>query len=179
MLSCTNKEQKASIPESKQASMAKSANSSVFNRSFNELLGNYYQIKDLFVKENLAEMDHASKLLLISIDSLPLADLKADTNIIATAQTYCIGISSEMKGLLGEKELESKRKAFQMISDQLYDLIRTIQYEGSVIYHFYCADAFDGQGAYWLNNTKENSNPYLPRENPSCGSVKDSIFLTH
>ena len=177
ILSCNSNDQKASIPEAKLGPIAKSANSSVFNRSFSEVLANYCQIKDLFVKENLTEMDHASKLLLISVDSLPFADLKADTNIIATAQSYRLGISSEIKGLLGEKGLESKRKAFQMISDQLYDLIRIIQYDGAVIYHFYCAAAFDGQGAYWLNDTKENSNPYIPKEKPSCATVKDSIFF--
>ena len=176
LVACSNKEQKAYIPEVKKGPIVKTTNSSLFNQSFDRILSNYYLLKDHFVTENILEIDKDAKLFLISIDSLHLSDLKADTNIIATAQTYTLGLSSEIKGLLGEKELEAKRKAFQMISDQLYDLIRTIQYNGATIFHLYCADVFDGQGAYWLNETKDNNNPYLPTKKPNCGSIKDSIY---
>jgi hypothetical protein len=76
---------------------------------------------------------------------------------------------------LGEKTLEGKRKSFQMISDQLYDLVRTVRYDRSVIYHDYCPMAFNDQGANWLSNTRDIRNPYIPKKMINCGEVKDSI----
>ena len=176
MVSCNNKEQKAIIPEASKEPIVKKTNSNLFKQSFDHILSNYYFLKDQFVTENIAEIDKDAQLFLISMDSLDLSALKIDSTIIATARTYTLGLSSEMKGLLGEKEIEAKRKAFQMISDQLYDLIRTIKFDGVTIFHLYCSDAFDGEGAYWLNETKDNSNPYLPKKKPNCGSIKDSIY---
>ena len=39
-----------------------------------------------------------------------------------------------------------------MITDDLYSLIRTVSYDGSVIYHMRCSTAFaDSSEAYWLS----------------------------
>jgi hypothetical protein len=117
----------------------------------------------------------AAKSLMVSADSLKLGELKADSNIVNTARIYSQGISSELKGLLGEKDLEAKRKSFQMVSDQLYDLIRTVRYDQAIVYHDYCPMAFNDQGANWLSNTAGIRNPYIPKKMITCGEVKDSI----
>ncbi|MFM9735850.1 hypothetical protein, partial [Streptomyces niveiscabiei] len=84
---------------------------------------------------------------------------------------YKMGIAAELKGLLGEKDREEKRKAFQMASEQLYDFIRTVQYDREVVYHEYCPMAFNDQGATWLSNSSDIKNPYLPKKMLHCGEV--------
>ncbi|GAC1439593.1 MAG: hypothetical protein NVSMB63_05040 [Sediminibacterium sp.] len=100
---------------------------------------------------------------------------QADTKIVATAKMYIVSISDELKGLMGEKELEAKRRSFQMVGQQLYDLIRTVQYDRAIVYHEFCPMAFNEQGADWLSNSSDIRNPYLPKKMLTCGEVKDSI----
>jgi hypothetical protein len=77
--------------------------------------------------------------------------------------------------LLGVKLLDEKRRSFQMISDQLYDLVRTVRYDRQVVYHTFCPMAFNDEGAYWLSNSSDIKNPYFGPKMLTCGEVKDSL----
>lgn len=175
LAACGSSDEKAKEPEIPQGPLTKSANSEAFNQSFGQLLTGYYHLKDNFIEEKDTAIDGSAKRLLQFSDSLKLSELKGDSMIVSTAQTYAAGISSEIKGLLGEKTLEGKRKSFQMVSDQLYDLIRTVRYDRAIVYHDYCPMAFNDQGANWLSNTASIRNPYIPKQMITCGEVKDSI----
>lgn len=176
LLSCNSQTNKTA-PESapKQQALIKLVNSPVFNKSFEGLLNSYFDLKDNFVAEKDSGIAIATRAMIKAADSLQLNELKADSNIIETARTYSDGISSELKGLIGERDLLAKRKSFQMVSDQLYDLIRTVQYNQIELYHTYCANAFDDQGAYWICKPKQMMNPYLPNTSSPCADVKDTI----
>lgn len=182
LASCQNSDQKTTEPVSAHqppVALSQSANSEAFNLSFGDMLSQYYSLTDHFISENDTGIAAASRRLLLAADSLKLDELKADTNIVATARSYAIGISSELKGLLGETELEPKRKSYQLVSDQLYDLIRTVHYDRQIIYQFYCADAFSDQGGTWLSHGKEIRNPYLPKKKLDCGELRDSLDFRH
>ena len=158
-----------------QGPLSKSANSDTFNLSFGKLMADYYALKEGFIAEKDSAIAQSARNMMVSVDSLQLKALKADSNLVATAFTYTSGISSELKGLLGEKKIDEKRKSFQVVSDQLYDLIRTVRYDQAVIYYDYCPMAFNDQGANWLSNTADIRNPYIPKKMITCGEVKDSI----
>lgn len=175
LAACSSTEQKTQTPDIPQAPLGKSANSDAFNQSFGKVMGSYYLLKDNFITEQDVQIRQAAQRLMGVVDSLPLTELKADSAIITTARTYTEGISAELKGLLGEKNIEAQRKSFQMVSDQLYDLIRTVQYDRAVVYHDFCPMAFNEQGANWLSYSSEIQNPYLPKKMLTCGEVKDSI----
>jgi Cu(I)/Ag(I) efflux system membrane fusion protein len=176
LLSCNSQNDKIA-PESglKQVALFKSANSPAFNNSFKELIEAYWELKEAFIAEKDSGIAQSARAMIITADSLQLSELKADSNLIFTARTYSEGISSELIGLLGEKEMLSKRRSFQMISDQLYDLIRTVQYDQMLLLHAYCNNAFDDQGAYWICKPQELKNPYLPKSSTTCCEIKDSI----
>ncbi|MES2329563.1 MAG: DUF3347 domain-containing protein [Bacteroidota bacterium] len=175
LAACKGNDEKAKQEPQRVGPLTKSSNSEAFNKSFGLLLTHYYDLKEDFVSENVGDIALAANNLMISADSLQLNELKADSNIVNTARIYSLGISSELKGLLGEKDLEGKRKSFQMVSDQLYDLIRTVRYDQAIVYHDYCPMAFNDQGANWLSNTAQIRNPYIPKKMITCGEVKDSI----
>lgn len=184
LMACGGKDEKANNPQPEaNVPLAKSKNSEAFNTSFQKMLNDYFNLKDGLYQSrdsmNIAPSVNASaQALIASADSVKLSELKADTAIVATAQSYTQGISSEAKALVGEKSLEEKRKSFQMISDQLYDLIRTVQYDRQVVYHTLCPMAFDNQGAYWLDRKTDIANPYFGPKMPTCGEVKDSLDFT-
>ena len=173
--SCNSIDQKSQLGTELTGLTGKSGQSGVFNQSFKNLLSTYYQLKDQFITEDITAINSGSKLLLQAIDSLHIYEFNGATTMKSTAQSYIDGISSEINGLLGETDLESKRKSLQMISEQLYDLVRTVQYDQEVVYHEYCPMAFNNEGATWLSNTSIISNPYLPKKMLTCGEVRDSI----
>jgi Cu(I)/Ag(I) efflux system membrane fusion protein len=157
-----------------------SALSDTFNSSFQNLLTTYYALRDALVAGDTAQANAASSLLITVVGEVKLDDLKsADTAniIIPTAKTYTDGIANETKGLLGESDIEQKRKAFQMISIQLFDLVRTVRYEKQKVYMLHCPMAFDNAGAKWLSNTTEIKNPYFGSKMLTCGTVIDSVVL--
>jgi Cu(I)/Ag(I) efflux system membrane fusion protein len=117
----------------------------------------------------------AARLFIASADSLKLNDLKADSSIIQMAEGYVQSVSAEAKALVGEPNLEAKRKSFQMISDLMYDLVRSVRYDRETVYHQFCPMAFNDAGAYWLSKTSDIKNPYFGKKMLSCGEVKDSL----
>lgn len=159
----------------KDAPLAQSANSNVFNAAFANLLTNYYHLKDALVLSNDTMSVTAARLLIGSADSLRLKELKADSSIIQMAEGNVQSISAEAKALMKEHGIEAKRKSFQMISDLMYDLIRSVRYDREIVYHEFCPMAFDNAGAYWLSKTSDIKNPYFGKKMLSCGEVKDSL----
>ena len=179
LLSCNGQKDKIT-PESigsKQVALVKLTNSAAFNQSFGEVLSAYFALKSGFIAEKDSSIAQSARALMLAADSLKLSELKADSSLVLTARTYSEGISSELIGLLGERDLLAKRRSFQMVSDQLYDLIRTVQYDQITLYHAFCANAFDDQGAYWLSKPTDNLNPYIPKSSTPCFEVKDTIFI--
>jgi Cu(I)/Ag(I) efflux system membrane fusion protein len=175
LFSCNNQEQKSKENAKSVTLFATRTNSAAFNGSFKSVLGSYYQLKDNFIAENDLLIDSAAKKLMKSIDSLKLDELKDDSTLNYTAKTYTEGVKAELIGLLGEKLIDDKKKSFQMISEQLYDLIKVIQFDGEVIYHHYCPMAFNNDGATWLSNSTLILNPYLSSTMLNCGELRDTI----
>jgi uncharacterized protein YdbL (DUF1318 family) len=159
----------------KDQPLSQSKNSPAFNNAFGNLLTNYYHLKDAMVLSNDSMAVRSADLLGASADSLKLNELKADSSIIQMAEGYLQSISAETKALVAEPKLEEKRKSFQMISDNMYDLVRSVRYDREKVYHAFCPMAFNDAGAYWLSNTSDIKNPYFGKKMLSCGEVKDSL----
>jgi len=166
--------------------LAISRNSSVFNTAFSAMLGDYYALKDALVEWDTVKADQAAYALSLKADSLPIRQLKADSNIIMTAASLSASVSGESKGLVGEGDIEQKRRAFNMLTDELYSLIRAVRYDGSIIYHVRCPMAFkDSEEGFWLSGTSDIINPYLGKSHPvykskmlGCGEINDSLDFT-
>lgn len=172
-------------PEVKDKPLTVGRNSSGFNQAFGAMLDEYYALKDALVEWDTVKADRAAYALAQKADSLPVRLLKADTNVVATAGSLAASVGGEAKGLVGEGDIAQKRKGFNMLTDELYNLIRTVRYDGETIYHVRCPMAFnDSEEGYWLSNTNEILNPYLGKHHPkykgtmlNCGEVTDSIDL--
>jgi hypothetical protein len=162
-----------------------SKNTPAFNTAFTLFLNDYYSLKDALVQWDSVKADQAAYTLAAKADSLPLKQLKGDSDIVITAQSLAASVSSEAKGFMGESGLEAKRRAFNMLTDEMYNLIRTVRYDGETIYHIRCPMAFkDSIEGFWLSNTSKIMNPYLGDKHPvyknkmlGCGEIVDSVNL--
>ncbi len=178
MIACKSNETKTTettAPES--ASIAKSKHGDAFNISFKAALDQYYALKDAFIAEKDGAIDSAATKLMPLLDSISLQTASIDSNTLGKANELILGLKAELKGLLGENILDEKRKAFEVLGEQLYLLIDIVQYDAEVVYHQYCPMAFNDKGATWLSNSSDIRNPYLPKTMLHCGEVKDSIDL--
>lgn len=180
LFACNSNEQKsqAVVEETPVAKVA--SYSEAFESSFENVLNGYYALRDALVASDTAATNKSASALIQSADDLKWDELKsADTNniIIPTAQTYISDLKRESEGLLGESDLEAKRKAFQMISGNMFDLARTIRYSKHKIYLLHCPMAFNNAGADWLSNATDIKNPYFGETMLTCGAVKDSVVL--
>ncbi len=155
--------------------LKQSKNSAAFNSAFQTLLTNYYHLKDALVATNDTMAVNSARLLIANADSLKMDELKADSSIVEMAEGYLQSISAEAKALVAEPKIEEKRKSFQMISDNIYDLVRSVRYDQQIVYHQYCPMAFNDAGAYWLSNTSDIKNPYFGKKMLTCGEIKDSV----
>ena len=164
--------------EEKQANLpitsGVSVNTAQFNAQFNLFLYSYYDLKDAFIKEDIPAINKAADSLSISIKAIPLTELKADSTQ-KSAQILIQSIQAELIGLKGETDIEEKRKAFQMIGEQLLVLIQMVRYDYEIIYNQYCPMAMENNGATWLSNSADIQNPYLPKTMLECGEVKDTL----
>ncbi|MBA2762304.1 MAG: DUF3347 domain-containing protein [Segetibacter sp.] len=155
--------------------LKQSKNSAAFNSAFQTLLTNYYHLKDALVATNDTMAVNSARLLIANADSLKMDELKADSSIVEMAEGYLQSISAEAKALVAEPKIEEKRKSFQMISDNIYDLVRSVRYDQQIVYHQYCPMAFYDAVAYWLSNTSDIKNPYFGKKMLTCGETKDSV----
>lgn len=176
LVSCNgNEDKKAEEVEKKDTPLTQSKNSNAFNTQFEHFLTVYFHLKDRLVLTNDTLAITSAKELKAAADSLQLTDLKADQSIVEMTKGYVESISAEAAALSAEKNIEEMRKSFQVISDNMYDLVRTVRYDQQVLYHQFCPMAFNDQGAYWLSATSDVKNPYFGKKMLTCGEVKDSI----
>jgi len=176
ILSCGGSDKKAELQKEEPVAPLKSKNSEALNQSFAKLLTSYYDVKDALVVSDTIKANTAAASLLVNADSLLVSEIVDSSGLLKTTATnFAATISGSAKGLMGEKDLEAKRKEFQMISEAMYDLTRTIRYDQQKIYHQYCPMAFDNTGAYWLSKEEQIKNPYFGSKMPSCGETRDSL----
>jgi Protein of unknown function (DUF3347) len=173
----------AQSDENKVAPLSVGKNSNAFNTSFTKMLSDYYALNDAFVEWDTVKVNHAAIALQQSADSLQVKELKADSTAVETAKAYIASVSSEAKGLLGETSIDQKRRALNMLTNELYDLIRIVRYDGQIVYHDKCPMAFgDSAEGYWLSAQPKIVNPYLGKLHPTykakmlgCGEIVDSL----
>jgi len=169
----------------KQKALATSRNSEAFNESFEKLLNSYFSLKDAIADYDTLKANAVAKEMIGFADSLKIDEIKGDStgDIRKTAADFAGTISGSAKGLRGETDLTKKKREFQMISEGLYNLVRTVRYDRQKLYHQHCPMAFnDNEEAYWISNSNKIDNPYLGRKHPkykgtmtTCGDITDSL----
>lgn len=168
---------KSAGKDAKPAPLTIDKNSSAFNQSFENLLNSYYNLKDALIESDTSKANLAASQMSGHSENLALKEIQGDSTgvIKETALTFTGTISGSSKTLVAEKNIESKRKEFEMITEALWNLSRVVKYDGQKIYYMFCPMAFDDKGAYWLSNNVTVRNPYFGKKMLTCGNIADSL----
>lgn len=157
-----------------------------FNESVGKMLDAYYAMTEGFVNWDSNTVNTKAKELKTALDSLKMDDLKKDTVIYQTALGSWGDAKAETEGLLKDVSLDEKRLSLNTLTQELFDLLRTVRYDQSKIYFQECPMAFnEDQPGDWLSKSKEVRNPYLGTKHPkykdgmlSCGGPRDTLNFT-
>ncbi len=168
------------IPNNGLLSTAKNIKPSLsitFDSSINKLVTNYFHLKDNFITENDKLINFYASEIQKNADSLNFAECKADSITTELAKINAESISAEMQALLEEPNINSKRKSLYLVSEEVFDLLKVMQYDNQNVYKLYCPDALDGSGANWLSKSTDIRNPYLPKTMLTNGKVIDTLHF--
>lgn len=168
----------------KQQPIVVKKHSDAFNNSIASALNSYFEMKMAFVDADTLKIKEYDKKFINELDSISLDELKKDTaGIFETAFSLLGDVKSNANSLLQQTDIKEMRMDFRQVNEQLYSLLKVINYEGEKIYWQHCPMAFgDDNGANWLSHTEEIINPYLGKNHPEykgtmlhCGEIKDTI----
>ena len=147
------------------------------SQTVQQVLQSYYTLKDALVASDSVKAVLQSKELAQKTDSINLSSLQQkDEALYAAVKELPLTIKQAAIALGETKGLEAQRAIFETISDNLYELIKTIKPTGIATYHQYCPMAFEDKGAYWLSDTSHIQNPYFGKKMLICGEVTDSLY---
>ncbi len=177
------KKDKKKTDEPEPQPVAVSKYSDAFNLSVNKALKDYYALSESFVNWDNTSISSNSTALANSIDSLNFEEIKKDTVIYETTLSFVGNMKNNIANIIQQQDITEKRRGFQALSQNFYDMLRTVKYDHSKVYLQECPMAFnDTETAQWLSNKVDIRNPYLGTKHPKykkgmleCGETRDSL----
>jgi hypothetical protein len=165
-----------------------SKHSEAFNQSVANFMNAYYAMTEAFVNWDTAAAGKQAESFKATLDSFSLDEIIPDSPAYRAAVKQLGSIQSELTVLISAGDLTERRYALNMLSQLLFEMLKTIQYDKLPVYYQECPMALDNyeKSAYWLSAYREmekRRNPYLGLYDPTyksgmlkCGSTKDSVL---
>ena len=141
--------------------------------SIKEIVTAYLQLKNAFTKDNTNDAATAGTSLETAFKTFDKTALLADQKKTFEDVEDDAREHAEHIGKNGGN-IAHQREHFEMLSKDMYDLVKAFG-AGQVLYKDFCPMYNNNKGAFWISETKEISNPYLGKEMPKCGIVKEEI----
>lgn len=138
-----------------------------------EIVNGYLQLKNALANDNGNDAASAGNTMVTAFAQFDRSKLPADKS-----KTY-EDIESDAKehaehiGKNGSN-IKHQREHFDMLSKDIYELVKTFG-AGQQLYYDHCPMYNNNKGADWISEKKEISNPYLGKEMPTCGTVKEEL----
>jgi len=138
-----------------------------------DIVNGYLQLKNALANDNGNDAATAGNTMVTAFGQLNKLALPADKK-----KTY-EDIESDAKehaehiGKNGSN-IKHQREHFDMLSKDMYELVKTFG-AGQPLYYDHCPMYNNNKGADWISEKKEISNPYLGKEMPTCGTVKEEL----
>lgn len=178
---CNTKPEKTNTNET-ATSVLKSKNTDSFNLAFDSVLNKYDELKTAFINWDTVEANRSASALQTLLIYVPYEQLK-DDDAATKATSIAQNAADAIQILVTQDSINNKRRIFYTVSESIYNLIKTVEYDKAVVYHKKCPMAFNGdQEGWWFSESRKIDNPYFGRLHPKyknamleCGTVEDSI----
>ncbi|WP_297336338.1 efflux RND transporter periplasmic adaptor subunit [Algoriphagus sp.] len=134
----------------------------------------YFQVKNGLVKDNLDEVKK-------SLDSME-DRLAGVTMNLTTEEAHdrwmeiLEGLKNAKNSMISSTEIKGARKHFSTLSFYILEMTETFGLNKEVVYKDYCPMAFGNEGAYWLSEQKDITNPYFGASMLTCGEIRETYL---
>lgn len=129
------------------------------NDTIDNLYNQYLMIKKGLVNADYKIVQEESKKL-----EILLKDTEGNKQLKATAKLISL-----------TKDVTKQRNFFVTLTVETEKLIRNAAITSGEVYKQFCPMAFEGNGGYWLSDSKEVRNPYYGNMMLKCGTVHETI----
>ena len=175
LAACNNTDKKTNDTKSdtsKTQQPAASA-STTGTASIKGIVSGYIQLKNALANDNGKEAANAGKVISDALQNFDTTALTLSQKKMVSDVGDDIKEHAEHIGMNAEK-IAHQREHFEMLSKDIYDLAKAFPVQ-QTLYKDYCPMYNNSKGAIWVSETKEIKNPYLGKEMPTCGEIKEEI----
>ncbi|NVJ87258.1 MAG: efflux RND transporter periplasmic adaptor subunit [Algoriphagus sp.] len=145
-----------------------------FRTQITRLADAYFELKNALVADDFDESITKTKSIQSILDQI-------DMNLLSkSAHNEWMKVQAQMKNAIQRlqtaEDLEKARLAFAGLSEGILEMTERFGLDKEVVYKDYCPMAFGDQGAYWLSERKDITNPYFGASMLTCGEVKQTYL---
>ena len=137
------------------------------------LFSSYVDLKEAFVDSNAEKVQEEASLAEERLEDVNMKLLSGAAH--NDWMNYLTPIQNSLEQMQTSEDIETQRKAFSSLSENLYKSVKAFGLGGKEAYYEYCPMAFNNQGAYWLSNEQKIRNPYFGEKMLTCGEVKEKL----
>jgi hypothetical protein len=176
---CNSADKQAAPPGPTQDQPLKTASySPAFGSALDGIILAYGEMINAIGKTDTARTNLKASVLLTQLSGLSFSDLQKDTLQYKTARQQQANTAGELNGLMGDQTIKEKYNDLNMVSQDLFDLLRTVGYaQAKKIFFTQCSTALgDDNPGYWIGLTSDSTqvqNPYQPGSH--CAQIMDSL----
>ncbi|OYX15305.1 MAG: efflux transporter periplasmic adaptor subunit [Algoriphagus sp. 32-45-6] len=145
-----------------------------FRNQITSVADAYFQVKNGLVKDKLDESQKALVDIDQSLSKVNMGLVKDQAH--DKWMEMLKGMKDARAKMASAKDIEEARKHFSMLSFHVLEMTETFGINKDVVYKDYCPMAFEDQGAYWLSEQKDITNPYFGASMLACGEVKQTYL---
>ncbi|MDP4222017.1 MAG: efflux RND transporter periplasmic adaptor subunit [Bacteroidota bacterium] len=144
-----------------------------FIMQLNDVYDKYIELKNALVDDNSVKAGEASKSLKEELGRVDMKLLGGDAHM--KWMEILNGLNKEAASIISESKIDSQRSAFSVLSNLMYEAVRTFGLMGKTVYYQFCPMFNNGTGAYWLSEIKEIKNPYYGKKMIDCGEIRETL----
>jgi Cu(I)/Ag(I) efflux system membrane fusion protein len=130
----------------------------------------YLDIKDALVESDDTKALNQARAMVTSWNALAVMPQADDEH--ENWATLKQAVSKGASATVSATDLESRRAAFETLSDALITVLDRYGVTGTTLYKQFCPMAFDDKGSYWISDERPIRNPYFGTAMLSCGEVR-------
>ena len=145
-----------------------------FKSQITKVADAYFEVKNALVKDDLEGSKKKVASISQSLGQVNMTLVKDQAHDSWMAQLA--GLKEASSKIAIASNLEDARKHFSSLSFHILEMTETFGINKEVVYKDYCPMAFGDQGAYWLSEKKDITNPYFGASMLSCGEIKQTYL---
>jgi membrane fusion protein, copper/silver efflux system len=145
-----------------------------FRNQITRVADSYFQVKNGLVKDNLSDAQKSLNAIDQNLEQVNMNLVQGQAHDLWMGMLR--GIKDSNSKIRTSKEIEEARKHFSMLSFHILEMAETFGLNKDVVYKDYCPMAFGDQGAYWLSEQKDITNPYFGASMLTCGEIKQTYL---